>query len=51
MLPYLIKYEMKDLETGLEQGDTFLFKGSRLLLKKKKVLSEERPSPSLEVKE
>lgn len=32
MLPYLIKPEMKDLETGLEQRDTFLFKGSRLLL-------------------
>jgi hypothetical protein len=32
MLPYLMKPEMKDLETGLEQKDTYIFKGSRLLL-------------------
>ena len=32
MLPYLIKPEMKDLETGLEKYDTHILKGSRLLL-------------------
>lgn len=51
MLPYLIKPEMKDLETGLEQRETFIFKGSRLLLIRIELLFEERPSPSLEVKE
>lgn len=51
MLPYLIKPEMKDLETGLEQRETSIFKGSRLLLIRIELLFEFIVLPSLEVKE